>query len=65
MFVYTTERDYTVRCKSHLTAKKTIGGERRGREGDNEAVKVISEGVCAADRPQTAVAKYFESDRFN
>ena len=34
--IYTTQRDYTVRCKSHLTTKNHTG---RGRRGDSEAVR--------------------------
>lgn len=52
VFVYTTQRDYTVRCKSHLTAKKHTRGE--GKQGGSK-VKFMS--VCASDRCQIAVAK--------
>lgn len=56
MFVYTTQKDYTVRCKSHLTTKNHTG-ERGG--GGQRGSKVISEGmsVCASDCCQIVVAK--------
>lgn len=46
MFVCTTQRDYTVRCKTYLTTKKHTG--RGGKQGGS---KVISGYVCVCIRP--------------
>lgn len=49
--IYTTQKDYTVRCKSHLTTKNHT---REGEEGGQRGSKVISEGMSVCVH-QTAV----------